>query len=348
KGVTFHADFIGEHRGFSYGVYDTDNMIVYPRAEFTADRTISLFQKPLNFYVSVGNKQDVRLYEGLALYNLDAQGWDIHAQWAKFRITYHQLSDLHRWIGLNIGDSYDLLMSLEGLNITDTWKTDIKAGSYIYDSSPSLTEPTGIKVSASIYGGHTRFYLQSALRFNPDTSFQNKTAFVVGATRSLEQSRWSVDGRAEFRYYGSYFNRGYKNSVSYRDYNKGTYRNTIGRSLYPLSLYDRPFSQWAVFTEYTAMDVKGLTINGHGRYFMVKDLFLDLSADANLIMASGEKAFLYFYYTLAVGWQPLPDNYFMLGISNKGMNLDVHYPTHYFYKHPFFHLTLKRMIDHGN
>ena len=347
-GLTFHADFIGEHRGFSYGTYNTKNMVLYPRAQFVLDKTFDFKGRPFNFYVNVGNKTNVRLYEGLMIYNLDAQGWDIHAQYGRFRLTYSQLSDMHRWIGLDIGDTYDLMLSLEEMKLTDQWNYDLKTGIYNYESYARLSDPTGLTFSFGAYDEKTRVYVQTAHRFNPNSNFGHKTALVLGASTTVKKDAWSVKGTAEYRFYGDDFNRGYINrSVSYRDGSRGPYANTIGDHLYPLSLYDRPFGQWAVFSEYQGMTVHGPSLNAHGKLFVYKELFVDAVLDANLMLTPNESAFLYPFYRLAFGWGPLEGNYCSLGITNKGMNLDVHYPTFYLYRRPYFHLTLKRVIHGG-
>ena len=65
---------------------------------------------------------------------------------------------------------------------------------------------------------------------------------------------------------------------------------------------------------------------------------------AHAMMAEGEKPFTYPFYTIGFGWEPVDENYLMVVVTNKGMNLDVNYPTFYLYKVPYFGLTLKRNL----
>lgn len=348
EGVSFQADFIGEHRGFSYGVYDTNNMIIFPRGAFIIDKTISLWNKPLNFFISVGNKPNATIYEGLTLANIDAQGWDIHVQWGHFRFTYYQLSDVQNWIGLNISDSYDSYISLEGIKIFKHWKSDIRLGIYNYETDFLIKHRTGIKFSSGFYSKDWRVYMELNNRFNEnrDSSALKNIATMIGVNYTKTEKKWSLKSKLEFKYYGSFFNKGYRNrSVKYRDPAKGIYANTIGDNLYPLSLYNRPLNQWALFTEYQNKDVKGLIFQASGKYFIHKRFFIKATGDINYIFAEGEKPFAYPFYAFDIGWEPLEKNSFSVGITNKGMNLDVHYPTFYLYKYPFFNLSLKRDIN---
>ncbi len=351
KGFDFHANLIGEHRGFSYGVYDTDNMILYPKAKVVIDQALNVFSKKTRFFLSLGNKTDLSIYEGLTLYNLDAQGWEVFLQWGKLRFTRVHISDADRWIGLNIGDTFDHFFSIEGLTLSQKWKSDLRAGWYTYNDD-------GLKFSTGFYKNHNlRIYAQGGYRLSGEASDFNRTsAGLLGVKFRRERDKWSLHSTLEIRRYGAAFNDGYKNArVSYRglpekivwsgsDVLESPYGNTIGQNLYPLSLYDRPFSQWSVFTEYQGKHVGAVIFQLHGKYHLYKSLMCRISLDMNEVIAQGEEPFMYPFYRLGIGWEPMKNNYFMMGISNKGMNLDAHYPTFYLYKYPTFHLEMKRVL----
>ncbi|MDH5381793.1 MAG: hypothetical protein OEW75_13115 [Cyclobacteriaceae bacterium] len=349
KEVTFNADFYGEHRGFSYGVYNTSNMIVYPRANLVIDKTDTLFSKPINFFVAVGNKTKTRIHEGLTLYNMDAQGWDIHLQWGKLRVNYYQLSDLKRWVGLNINDSYDATLSLEALNINSNWKNDVRFGIYNYNSVFFLDGISGLKFSSGFYNKNTRLYFEVSNRSSSTIkSFSDKSAMILGTRWKKSFKKLSFDNKLEARHYGKFYNQGYYNPfIGYRDRNKGNYANSVGEQLYPLTSTYRPLSQWALFTEYQGINVGALTLESDIKYLFRNGVFFRGVIDMNFITPSGENNFLYGLYSFDLGWEPIPDNYFALGITNKGMNLDVHYPTFYNFKNPFFNVSLSRKVNWG-
>jgi hypothetical protein len=356
KGFEFHTNLIGEHRGFSYGVYDTKSMILYPKGKVVIDQDFKLLKKNSKFFLSLGNKTDFSIYEGLTIYNLDAQGWEVYMQWGHLRFTRCHISDVNQWIGLNIGDAFDHFLSLEGLPMLKNWKSDIRIGHYKYRGE-------GLKFSSGFYTDRDlRIYIQGGHQTTGSSDdFIRKSAGLAGIKFKRNKKAWAVATVLEIRGYGANFNQGYKNtSVSYRawsdygiwlttdGYGTGSadsyYGNTIGNNLYPLSLYDRPFSQWAAFTEYQGKDIGALTLQIDGKYHFYKSFMCRASFDINHIYTQGEESFMYPFYTAGIGWEPRNNNYFMLGISNKGMNLDEHYPTFYLYKYPFFHLEMKREI----
>ena len=64
--------------------------------------------------------------------------------------------------------------------------------------------------------------------------------------------------------------------------------------------------------------------------------------DINALYAEGLAPFVYPFYTIGLGWQPDERTNIAVIMTNRGMNLDLHYPTLYLYKHPFFGYTMTR------
>jgi hypothetical protein len=90
--------------------------------------------------------------------------------------------------------------------------------------------------------------------------------------------------------------------------------------------------------------VGSVTLRLGGKYLIYRKFIIRCDLDINYVFAQGEKSFVYPFYTIGVGWEPLENNFLIFGISNKGINLDEHYPTFYLYKYPVFHLVIKRII----
>lgn len=356
KGYYCYSNFIAEHRGFSYGVYDNKSMVMYPKLRVEIDQNGNLLGKETHFYLSLGNKTNIAIYEGLTIYNLDAQGWDVRLQWDHIRLTYFQINDLRNWIGLNIGEAYDHFLSLEQIQIYKNWKSDIRFGRYDYGTE-------GFKFSSGFYKNKDfRLYLQGAYQYSdfPDESYKKKSAGLFGFKFRKDCKKLSINSVFEIRGYGSLFNRNKINTnIDYRSppdnpiFSKHIPKNSYGMQqffnsgseyLYPLALYDRPFSQWAVFTEYQDKDVGSIALQLSGKYYIYREFIIRCNLDINQIFAQGEKPFVYPFYTVGVGWEPVVNNFFLIGVSNKGINLDEHYPTFYLYKNPVFHLVIKRII----
>src|ERR1700689_123317 len=104
SGFSLAAQLVAEHRGQSYGVYDKEASDVYPKYLADLDTGFHVLGYKVGFDVSCGNYDDMRLQQGLTMYNLDAQGsrWGVYID--KFSITYQKIADLLDWIGLNIDD----------------------------------------------------------------------------------------------------------------------------------------------------------------------------------------------------------------------------------------------------
>lgn len=362
KGFSIYTTLFAEHRGFSYGVNSTSNIMIFPQMKAAVNRKIKIGKHNLWIFGSAGNQINPRLYEGLTIYNLYQQGHNYKFRYGKFQLHYMELSDLKNGIGLFIDDSYDAVSSLEELNLGEKWKMDIRSGmSY----NPFLNTAMRIhyNLSAGVYlSGKIRLYGQMNYRPNIGyfKEFENFAA-LLGVRTERKSARVRLMTQTELRYYGAGFNYKYKSTdVYYRERNTPqiNYANTVGKHFYPLLMFDRPFSQWAVYTEY--QDAYPMTVGGAGILVDLKiklhdELTLMQQYDLNYIygtrnyfkadvIQTKESSFLYPFYNVGLAWEPLEDNWICVGLTNKGMNLDVHYPTHYYFRYPAFMFSLRREL----
>ena len=336
SGVSFRTEILAEHRGASYGVYTRDNSIVIPKFHAAIDTVMSLGGAEFCFGLSAGNFDDFRLGEGLTVYNMDVQGGRVYLGWNDIRVTYSQIADLMAGIGLGIGDLYDLSIRMNDLPVYGDLRADLEAGYYSYyiDKSVDGERPdNGMNLSAAVeYGPSLRFYTQFGFRnvSDQDESGSLRMGHVAGCSYSYSGGRLKADIVAERRYYGRYFNLDYKSGDDYFFYrdNPGS-TSTIGAHLYPVKYFLRPFSQWAVYTEYEGRDVQTLIFRCNGMFDLGSGLSVLADLDLNHLSVSNEDDFIYPFYNAGVRWAPVGGVSLDITHTNRGMNLDMHYPTLY-------------------
>ncbi len=353
-GFDVNAHFVAEHRGISYGVFSTDNMIFYPRINFGLDTTVcEIFGKEFRAGVNVGNYDQVCLYEGLNFYNFDAQGSYFFVEWDKFRFAFQRYGDLLFGYGLGIGDSDDWILSAEGFEIFKNYKMDIRAGLYNYAAGDKFilsneNYDNGMTFSIGLYDSSSRVYAQYAQRaiYDENIDAKYRSAFLAGA--KTKGNFWGINyyGLLEYRWFGYYYNLGYITPGSlFRDNEETGCCKTIGDNLYPIYVFDRPFSQWAVYTEYQNMNVHGLTFRLNADYFIYKKIKLFYELDYNYIQASNLESTEFPFYNAGLAWEPIPGNYISISRTNKTMNMNIHYPAFYLYDIPAMLLKFKFDID---
>lgn len=345
--LELYGSITADHRGFSWGPYNTFNLVFIPRYYANYHQTFQLKNgENLTLFGKAGYFEDYRNYEGLTLYNLDLQGLEGGVQWRKLRFSVKQFGDLVQAYGLNTDGVVDYQFSLNGLNWGRGWRSDIKAGSQtligFYDDSSQL-----LTLSANARHDQLAFYLEGSYRKTAPT-MQLSTAFLAGVTYKVSTSRLDLNYRLEYRYYGGGFNRNLRNETAthFRRTDQGSGRNFIGDQVYPLSFFGRPFSQWAVFTEYDKQWVQGGTLYTTNSYSLSKAVRLFAELDFNLIIAQGESPFLYPFYNCGVRFGTLSNTFLGLTLTNRTMNLDKHYTTYYATQTPIFQLELKRDLSH--
>ncbi len=147
-----------------------------------------------------------------------------------------------------------------------------------------------------------KIYSQAEIRNAPFVNFTENTAFLVGVSLSGNISKFEFSVNSEFRYYGWVFNYGHKNdSVSYREVlDKHLYSNTIGRYLYPLKNFQRPFSQWAVYTDYQYQNIAGIELRADLAWEFIDNLCLEAELESCTLMREYRTKAFYYQSTIRV------------------------------------------------
>jgi len=331
-----------EDRGMSYGVYNTHNATVFSRFRVFADSSFSILGEEIDFGIYSGHFDNITLGKGLTLYNIDTQGNRFYIGWKNLRLGYDTVADMEMTYSLNIGDVYNYHISLEEIDLFRGFSLGLQAGEYDYVSGPPEMESVQKQISIAFEvkrGNVFRLYSETGLRKHAGTYFDriDQSANVVGADFNFDNSFITLDIKAERRYYGRYFNEGFRSpdqTFNFRDNDLNVYNNTVGTHLYPISNFLRPFSQWAVYTEYQNRDVSSYILQADCRYNLPAGFFLDALLDLNYMDVSSEDNFLYPFYSLAAGWKPLEGTAVSVGLTNRAMNLDEQYPTLYLLESP--------------
>jgi hypothetical protein len=170
-------------------------------------------------------------------------------------------------------------------------------------------------------------------------------AVLAGIKFKISKKNFKVNTIIEGRFYGAGFNANFKNTnVNYRN---STINNSIGDHFYPLLLLDRPFSQWAIYTEYQSensfQNIGSIVCQINSCYKLKNDFTINADLDFNYMISEKDNSFLYPFYDIKFGWME-GLNCFLIGITNRGMNLDLHYPSYYLFAEPKYIITVKRTL----
>lgn len=357
-GFFLTAGITAENRGISYGLNSTKNNVMLLRYHIGIDTNFRLLGERFGVRASVGDSRDARVDEGLLFTHADIQGALVRLDWRKLAYRYVKVGDAFAGLGLNIDDADYHLLGLNNVAVIAGWKGSINAGffnhaligtpEFTYEAaSPryALLKQVGLQdfgytLSGSLTSGDSlyRVYAQGGLREADVTDYlMNRMAFVAGASARFESGNVELSATGEYRYYGGLFNAGYRNTdVYYRDPEiEQSWGNTVGPHLYQLAWFERPFSQWGVFSEYQNLkDVTGWTLYGKGKWFFYDRFLVRGMLDLNYIVPEKLDPFLYPFYDIGIGWEPFDKFSLVFSLTNKGMNLDKHYPTFYLYEHP--------------
>lgn len=341
-GLRLFCKLIMEHRGASYGTYATEDIAMLPEFLVSVDTSFAIGGETFRAGIDGGNYDDFKLYEGLTIYNVDVQGYRFHLKWRNFKLSLDHIGDLANVVGLNIDDEADYAVSMEDLPLGGRLKLNASAGYFEYIGSSDAVNGlpmSGMNVSAALrWNDKIRLYTQVGVRNVADPSFGGvkRCADLIGLSyRDELKDKLDLNLTGEYRYYGRYFNEGHTydgKCFLYRGYNGYTACpswNTIGTQLYPLHAFYRPFSQWAVYTDYEGRDVQSYIFRADASYKLPGNLALICNLDFNRMEVSNEDPFLYPFYTIGLGWSPAPGTTIALSHTNRAMNLDKHYPTLY-------------------
>ena len=366
KNFDIIASLTGELRGTSYGVYNTGNTIIFPQFLFRYHDTFTVFKRKLVTTASIGNYNNIRTDEGLIYYNIDAQALYFKISYGGFTFEHMHIADLLESIGLNIDDGvtnsfyYNTPKGKKG----EIWKFGIG-----YDLNDQIVGPVYMLMrdflnayAALIPDSTSRIYLQFSNLQGGPVDEANTNAFVVGAKKEISKKNLRLFCRAELRYYGSYFKDNFwDGDVYYRNFSTpvygGTYANSIGPNLYPLRNYERPFSQFAAFTEpeLNPFSVGGAALYLDGDVRIYRKLFFNVNLDINYMTWFSPEArftdlpnsasYTYPFYKIGFVYQPVKSTRIFAGITNKGMNLDNTYQTFYLLKNPYFYFEFVKTVD---
>ncbi|MDT3739070.1 MAG: hypothetical protein RO257_06155 [Candidatus Kapabacteria bacterium] len=349
-GFNICADLIGEHRGMSYGVFDKNNIIVFPRILLGFDSSFVLFGQKFNAGVSVGHFSDKRIMEGLQIYNMDWIGNEFYLKWNHLKLSHNTIGDLMYWIGLNIGDASIWTLTIEDVNLFDDYKIDVKYcyfgedKQFLYqDNYDNFIKSYSNNLSFAITKNDVKIYSEIGFRNeipNQEDKLKYRTGFLAGVDYKFKNENIGLKLNAEYRFYGYQFNLGFRDTTIDK-YSTSYVGETISRNFYPIYLYDRqPLSQWALFTDYQHKNVSGISLIADIDWYFYDKFILFGEFDINIINASNEEAFIYPLYRTGIGFQPLDGTNIKLSLTNKEMNLNKHYPTMYLISAPMVMLSL--------
>ncbi len=357
--IDLFADLYGEHRGVSYGLYDRSNTLLYPIMRVEARDTVNVLSNQFEVSGKAGQFLNERLDEGLIIYNIDVQGLQIRTAFKHFELQYTLYGDLCNGIGLNIDD-------LEAHSIRRKFSNgkDHIGFSWVLARPPFY--PLKNYFNLNLFGrksfGKTNLYAQLGYRpleIDPaaEQNLLHQAAFVVGVKTEKQGKRFRHEALVELRHYGWQFNFTYMGlGTRYRrpanDINE-MYANTVGKFLYPLRKFTTPFSQWAVFTEYPGYNILAASLQGKFIYHFSQKFEGGLDYDVNLVqgrlhdifyLSPGLKRstlFLYPFFEPSISYTPAENFNVSLFFSNKAMNLDVSYPTHYLLAKPALGISVE-------
>lgn len=369
KNYTVDVRFMAEHRGISYGTFNTKSMIFYPILKFSFTDTIKWKEFKWTISGNAGQERNFKRGEGLYLYNLNCHAENLRIQiLPNIAFEGFHIGDLTNGIGLGLDEVYQGSIILESAALSkNAAKWEIQLALTQWKNSrnnnyrnfrnpetttflPELTANLSMNAYSKIYA-HLAFnavnkpyQIDSAVYYNPRNI--DKVAGVIGINWQKKTEKLTIETVAEARFYARAFNFEHRDDGSFfRGERWASYNQTIGQNLYPLESYDRPFSQWGVFTEYDHKNVGGLTFRTKGNWHLKNAWHLYFDIDENLIFADGEKPFNYLFMSTGLNYKFRKDIDAGIGLTNKGMNLDVFYPTFYQFSKPSLLIFLKKTLS---
>ncbi len=339
---------IVEHRGFSYGVGNMKNIALLPQARLNFKKNFILKTKDtISFKAQIGNINNFESGERLYLYNLDILGERININYKTWNLEFVGIGDLISHIGLNIDDA--IFTSI--YQIKDLGNNKFKYGfthGYFITGIPLRYH--NFDLSSAYYNGDKfRIYAQASIRqsslsIHKTAPLETLMAGVIGFKINHKWNKHELFTRLEARYYGNYYNSLLINHDVYYREKADHYANTVGEQLYPLYRYDRPHGQWALYTMYYGQKLWAGSFELNYLYSLFSYLKLRVNLDMHLLVPQRFNVFSYGLYEMGAQIH-LPQSYQMfLGLSNKGMNLDIHFPTHYVYLQPVLQIKLAKDI----
>jgi hypothetical protein len=342
KNISIQTHLFAEHRGISYGIFSTSAMVVYPMFRGELKKTFSFMNSQWDFDAILGCFADLRLYEGLNFFNLDTQGTNISLRKGHLKASFFLAGDLINGIGLNIDDLIDYSIAYYSDDHRGSFQYQIQVGvsdvgrkfkRYIWNLAASILSPKRFSLYTQISYKKKKDFFQWE---TSHPSIADMCGALLGFKYNLETIETHFLFTFEIRYFGKYFNAGNcDHNVVYRKEYGGEYNNTVGPNLYPLRWFNRPFLQWAVFTEYQSKNIAGVTSVISFKKQLLMDLFVRADIDFNYLFTEGEPSFLYPFYDLGLAWRFFKLGEIKVSLTNKSMNLDIYYPSFYLLRDPY-------------
>ncbi|MHB1277807.1 MAG: hypothetical protein ACYC1Q_05360 [Bacteroidia bacterium] len=340
--IEFRA--ILEHRGLSYGVYNLKNIAVLPQYRVNVNKQFRLGKDSLNLEGKVGYFNNFSFDERLTIYNLDIEATLARLKFKKWNLHVIHIGDLQQSIGLNIGDA--LHSSLFRVNNWSSLNLKLGISHALFDMADQFYQ--NVDFSIAVYQKEDfRVYTQwsyrySTLAFHKNADLDENLAAILGFKINYQAKKTTLSHRIEARYYGKFYNTFLKTTdVHYRE-RTPTYGNTTGPNLYPLYRFDRPFGQWAVYNEYNSDALMAGSAELDYLRQIAKFVKLRVTLDMHVIVPREMQVFAFAFYECGAQFI-LPQDYLLFaGISNKGMNLDKHYPTHYVFMEPVVQIKFSK------
>ena len=361
KGVNVDANLLLEQQGHSFGIYNSARTFISPQVRLEIDRDLRFFKQDFNFRGAVGTFRDFRLNEGLILYNYGLQGLDLSLGWKRLRFRYVQINDMWQWIGLRMQEPIFINLQLDSLPLGSKWKADLGGTLFAAGNLYGPSFRAGFQ-----RGPGLRLYLEAGMTLNDEDipifsprTLKDEMALVAGARWNFQKGPLTADLRAEFRYYGNWFL--FRRKAEWVGYIGGDAElvgfsgRKVREHFYPLHYMDRPFAQFALFADFynnggsltnLAPDVGAAILNADLRLALRHGLFLQTVLDFNLLFVENADPFLYPFFRAGFGWEIVEGNRLSIGLSNKAMDYQLHYPTHQWLERPHFFLNATRDLPH--
>lgn len=348
-----HFELWGEYRGGSFGTFSREHLVLFPLFHAGHYDTLTIGRSKIALKVKVGFLEDFQSEAGLSLYNLDVQGAKVILDSKQWGLELDLIGDLLLGIGLGIDDAAAAHLTRHLDERFDIGFSLLK----MQRKRQRMVEENRVIPGITFRWDHPNYSVFGQFSFRPFAAryivdkelyqpiFTDKIGALLGGRYAFQRGKFSMNNQLEWRYYGKTFNFGSLDRIfPYRDTAQSLWGNYIGSHIYPLKFYRRDFSQWAVFTEYEDRNVFGLTYVAKAKYQLSKNFQLRLDLDLNGIFAEREPFFLYRFYTLSLDYQLYEKIRLSLLLTNKGMNLDVHYPTFYQNRHPYLGLMFEMPV----
>ncbi len=342
-----------EQRGWSVGIINNDNNLLYNFFSIEVQDTIHIKQNDLTVDAKMGNYyEEEERFTGLRAYNIDMQGLYSSLSYKRNRMLFTYAGDLIENIGLLI-DEYFYFHYLREVNGNSN--TELGATFNIIRHRPRRFLDHQIYCS---YGLTFHHIFSDNLEINLIADYadrklpnpQEKYANLGGLLElnyKYNAKRIKLNLSAGYRYFGYNYLKNHYETFFRNDYFR--YRSIIygqdfpndkGPMLYPLKNYFRPVSQFALYSEYQPENnMTGIEFSACWEQQLSKKI--GNKADLELLnihknIHNYNNYYFYYYYTNFIYYEMFPGFKGGLYVTNKLMNLDVQYQTFYQSRHPFF------------